>query len=375
MEGTTTSGATEAAHEVDVSVVVPVLNEEAHIKDSARRMLAQVFDGAIEFLFVDGRSEDGTRAILEGLAERDRRIRVLDNPQRQTPSALNIGMRNARGEFVVRMDAHTYYPSDYVARAIERLHRGDVACVCGPQIPYGTGKWSRRVALALGSRLGTAGSPKWPSESGGADDTGTSAGSAGSAGERDLGPDSGVFGGAWRRATLLAHGGWDEGWPLNQDCELLARISAAGGRTVMLPELGARYVPRDSLRALARQYWRYGQYREKTARVHPETMRPAHLLTPGLALVVLASAVAPRPLRGAARLALLLYAITVISVSARSRREAGWGDAMSLPFVFAAMHLSWGFGYLVGCVRFGPPVQAVMRSLSRRPESVSRPRT
>jgi hypothetical protein len=381
MEGTSRSRPTDAAREVEVSVVVPVLNEEAHIRESASAMLAQAFDGEIEFLFVDGRSEDRTRAILEELAERDGRIRILDNPRSQTPSALNIGVRNARGEFIVRMDAHAYYRSDYVSSAIERLRRGDVDCVCGPQIPYGTGKWSRRVALALGSRLGTAGSPKWPSE--------TDGGHAGSApGERELGPDSGVFGGAWRRSTLEAHGGWNEGWPLNQDCELLARISAGGGRTVLLPELGARYVPRDSLRGLARQYWRYGQYREKTARAHPETMRPAHLLTPGLALTVAASVLSPRPLRRTARAALLLYAVTIVAVSAArceassrrgesagSRSSAGWREVLPLPLVFAVMHLTWGFGYLLGCVRFGPPVAALMRALSAGLRSASRPQT
>ena len=358
---------TEAAHEVDVSVVVPVLNEEAHIRESASAMLGQRFDGTIEFLFVDGRSDDRTRDILEELAQRDPRISVLDNPRRQTPSALNIGLQNARGEFVVRMDAHAYYPSDYVAKAIARLRRGDVACVCGPQIPYGTGRWSQRVALALGSRLGTAGSPKWPSEE--------RRGGAGSvAGERELDTDSGVFGGAWRRSTLEAHRGWNEGWPLNQDCELHARISAAGGRTVMLSELGARYVPRDSLTGLARQYWRYGQYREKTARAHPDTLRPAHLLTPALALTVVASVLAPRSLRRVAGAGLLLYVATVGVVSARSRRSAGGHAASALPIVFAVMHLSWGFGYLIGCARFGPPVAALIRMLRPGVGFASRPR-
>jgi succinoglycan biosynthesis protein ExoA len=358
-----TSPATDKAHEVDVSVVVPMLNEESHIRDSASAMLQQRFEGTIEFLFVDGRSDDRTRDILEELARRDARIRVLDNPRRQTPSALNIGLRNARGEFVVRMDAHAYYPSDYVANAVTRLRRGDVACVCGPQVPFGTGEWSQGVALALGSRLGTAGSPKWPSE-------GDGGGPA--AGERELGADSGVFGGAWRRSTLEAQGGWDEGWPLNQDCELHARITAAGGRTVMLPELGARYAPRDSLTALARQYWRYGQYREKTALAHPETMRPAHLLTPGLAVTVVASVLAPRPLRRAARAGLLLYAATVGIVSARTQPSAGWRGALRLPLVFAVMHLAWGFGYLLGFARFGPPLAAFIRVLRILCRSTSR---
>src|ERR1700704_456922 len=91
---------------VDASVLVPVLNEEEHIREAVDAMRAQDFDGTIEFLFMDGGSTDRTRAVLEELATSDARIRVLDNPGRTTPHALNVGLSAARGEFVVRMDAH-----------------------------------------------------------------------------------------------------------------------------------------------------------------------------------------------------------------------------------------------------------------------------
>src|SRR5436305_657626 len=139
---------------VDASVLVPVLNEERHISDSVAAMQAQRFDGALEFLFMDGRSEDRTKAILEELAASDRRIRVFDNPGRSSTAGLNVGLRHARGDYIVRMDAHTFYPEDYIARGVERLRRGDVVWVAGPQVPHGVGRWSRRVALALRSLVG-----------------------------------------------------------------------------------------------------------------------------------------------------------------------------------------------------------------------------
>ena len=121
---------------VDVSVLVPVLNEERHIRESVAAMLGQRYDGEIEFLFMDGRSEDRTKAILEEMAAADHRIRVLDNPQQRTTFGLNIGLENARGDYVVRMDAHTEYPPEYVAKGIERLQRGDgVEWVTGPADP------------------------------------------------------------------------------------------------------------------------------------------------------------------------------------------------------------------------------------------------
>src|SRR6059058_4726026 len=143
--------AMEETEQIDASVLVPVLNEEAHIREAVDAMRAQEFEGTIEFLFMDGGSTDGTRAILEELAAEDPRIRVLDNPGRTTPHALNVGLAAARGDYVARMDAHTYYPDNYLARGVERLRRGDVAWVAGPAIPRGEGRWSRRVALALNS--------------------------------------------------------------------------------------------------------------------------------------------------------------------------------------------------------------------------------
>src|SRR3954451_17706216 len=104
----------EDTQQVDASVLVPVLNEEAHLRDAIDAMRAQEFDGTIEFLFMDGGSTDGTRAVLEQLAADDPRIRVLDNPERTTPHALNVGLAAARGEFVVRMDAHAFYPPRYI---------------------------------------------------------------------------------------------------------------------------------------------------------------------------------------------------------------------------------------------------------------------
>src|SRR5919204_6043304 len=151
------SVASEPGPPVDVSVLVPVLNEVDGIRDALATMRAQAFPGRVEFLLIDGRSDDGTREILEELAREDDRIRVLDNPQRGIPQALNIGLRRARGSFVARMDAHALYPAEYLTIGVRRLERGDVEYVTGMLIPHGVDVWSRRIALALGSPLGAGG--------------------------------------------------------------------------------------------------------------------------------------------------------------------------------------------------------------------------
>jgi succinoglycan biosynthesis protein ExoA len=336
------------AAQVDVSVLVPVRNEARHLRQAAEAMLRQEFPGELEFIFVDGASDDDTGAILEALAAADPRVRVLDNPDRRTPQGLNIALATARGQYVARMDAHTHYPPDYLARGVERLRRGDVAHVSGPQLAKGDGTWSRRVALALGSRLGSGGA------------------AFRRAGAEEIEVDSG-FTGVWERATLRRLGGWDEGWPQNQDAELAARIRTEGGRIVCLPEMAAEYVPRDSLRALARQYWRYGMYRAKTSARHPDSMRPSHLLPPAVA-ICLALALAPGPLGRLARPAAGLYLAGLAAGGVLAAREDGAspGDALSVPAVLALMHTSWGLGFLAGSARFGPPLDAVAR-IARRP--------
>src|SRR3954471_8678171 len=139
--------------EIDVSVLTPVLNEEEHIRTTVASMQQQELDGEIEFIFVDGASTDRTRAILEELAAEDPRIRVLDNPDRTTAFGLNVGLEASRGRFVARMDGHTSYPPSYLADGVERLARGDVVWVAGPQLPRGEGVWSQRVAMALETGL------------------------------------------------------------------------------------------------------------------------------------------------------------------------------------------------------------------------------
>jgi succinoglycan biosynthesis protein ExoA len=332
---------------VDVSVLTPVLDEEAYVADAARTMQAQRFDGNVEFLFIDGRSTDRTLEILEGLAAEDPRIRVVENPARITPVALNIGLEAARGEVIARMDAHTHYPPEYLARGVARLRQGGAAHVSGPQIARGRGKWSRRVALALATRLGT----------GEADFR--------HGGQAEIEVDSG-FTGMWLRSTLEEQGGWDEGWWNDQDTELAARIRAAGGRIVCLPEMAADYIPRESLRALARQYWRYGFYRAKTSGRHPDSMRRSHLLAPGLVAALFLSLILRGRAALPARAGVLAWLVAVLGVSASQAAPGRRADALALPLVFATMHISWGLGFLAGSVRWGPPLRALLRVLGLR---------
>ena len=325
-----------------VSVLVPVLDEARHIRSAAAAMAAQRFDGELEFLMVDGGSTDGTRAVLEELAAGDPRFRVLDNPARTIPAALNLALAHARGEFVARMDAHAVFPPDYVARGVERLRRGGADWVAGPAVPDGDGRWSRRVATALTLSLGQGGSRKWRRD--------------GSGEEFEL--DTGVFAGVWQRTALQSLGGWDDTFWVNEDAELAARTLARGGRIVCVPAMAARYAPRDSLRDLFAQYWRFGFFRVRTSALHPGALRPTHLAPLGLALMVAGLAI-PRSRRPAA-IGCLAYAARVGAAALRAP-----GERLGVAAVLSTMHLAWAAGFLTGCLRHGLPLRAVAGALRR----------
>jgi cellulose synthase/poly-beta-1,6-N-acetylglucosamine synthase-like glycosyltransferase len=323
------------------SVLVPVLDEADTLRACVAAMLAQELDEDYELLLLDGGSTDGTRALLDELAAGDERIRVFDNPHRTVPSALNIGLREARAPVVVRMDAHTLYPPRYLADGLRRLRRGDAVWVSGPQLPYGVDAGTRRIALALSTTLGTGGAAF--RHEGAAERSDAASG----------------FTGLFDRAFVERLGGWDEAWAANQDAELAARVRAAGGRIVVMSELGARYVPRGTLRRLARQYRRYGIYRAKTCVAHPESMELRQALPPALVLTGVAAALPLGPARTAARAVMAAYGAALLTTAASGARRAPLRDALALPAVFATMHAAWGSGFLTGCARFGVPARGL----------------
>jgi succinoglycan biosynthesis protein ExoA len=332
---------------VDVSVLIPVFNEEAYLERATAAMLDQTYEGSVEYLFIDGRSTDASRAMLDELAARDPRVIVLDNPARSTPNALNIGLRRARGTFVARMDAHTYYSPDYLAIGVERMLRGGAVSVSGPMIATPAGGWSPVVALALNMTFGTGGATFRHTR------------------DAEFEVDTGFLG-VWYRDTLVEHGGWNEEWPIDQDFELAVRLRQAGGKLLCVPAMAAAYIPRDTLRGLMKQYWRYGYYRTKTALRHPSSMRRSQAAPPAIATTAALAVVAPRYVRLAARAGLGAWLLATSRASLRARAQgAPVRDAAALPIVFAIMHFTYGFGFLAGCVRMGVPFEA-LRGLARK---------
>ena len=321
------------------TVAVPVRDESATIEACLGSLLAQDYPpDRFEILVLDGGSRDGTREIVERVAASSPvAIRLLENPAGHVPGALNVALREARGEYLVRVDGHSEPQPRYLSRCIAGNVEHDAALAGGWVRATGRGAVGRAVAAAFASpfSMGNPGSWRPP------------------AGPREV---ASVPCGSYRLSALQRLGGFDEGQLANQDYEANYRLRAAGERVVLLPDVHFDYVPRDSLGKLARQFWRYGFYKARTMAKHPASIRPRHLVPAaglvGLAALLVAAAVW-EPARWILLVAALGYLVGLLAASVPAGRGLGHG-ALALPAVFATMHLAWGAGNVAGLVRFWP---------------------
>lgn len=319
-----------------VSIVIPMRNEGPTIKRCLGSVLRQDYpEGFMEVLVADGRSTDDSRSKVEQIAQHDARVRIIDNPAQIVPAALNRAIRAATGEIVVRVDGHTEVASDYVRRAVECLERTGAQVVGGPMRCAGGGLVGDAIAMATSSRFGIGNSYFHY-------------------GDREREVDS-VYMGVFRRSVFEAVGWFDEELVCNQDDEFNYRVRRAGGRVVMCPRIRSLYRNRTSLRALARQYWRYGYYKARVLQKHPQTMSWRHAVPPLFVLAVVGSfCLWPAGGWGKVPFALLTasYGAAAAAAAAGNLRRQGAAVACILPLVFATIHIAWGTGMLTGLWKF-----------------------
>jgi glycosyltransferase involved in cell wall biosynthesis len=316
------------------TVVVPARNEEAAIRACLEGLLAQDLPhDRFEVIVLDGGSVDATRKIVaEVAAKASVQIRLEDNPRRSVPAALNRALDLARGDYLVRVDAHSVPEPNYVRRNVESNVELGAELVGGWVRAVGGKPVQRAVAAAFASpfAMGNAGSWRRPPA------------------PREV---ASVPCGSYRIDALRAIGGFDEAQLANQDYEANYRLRRAGGRVFILPDVSFAYIPRDTFRGLARQFVRYGWFKARTMAKHPASIRARHLV-PAAGLVGLAGLVTLAPLRPWPLLAAVVaYAAGLAVASVRAGRGLGRA-ALLLPAVFATMHAAWALGNLAGLVRW-----------------------
>ncbi len=304
-----------------VSVIVPARNEADYIGACVRSIVTQRVRGELEVIVADGRSSDETARLA-----REAGAIVVDNPLSITPAGLNAALAKARGEVVVRFDAHAVMPPGYVEASVKALDEEPGAVGAGGwRQVEASGPWGRALAAALGSRFGIGNPRLWRRPR---------------PGEGRVDVDTFNLG-SWRAEDLRAQGGWSERFVRNQDFELNHRLRRAGGRIVFDPAIWSIYHPRESLRAIARQYWDFGRFKTLMIRTDPRSLRPRQLGPVGL-LTAAAAAAMPSRLANPARAALAAYCGVLAIVAARA--GGGWRTFPAL----ATIHAAWGAGLLTG---------------------------
>jgi len=315
-----------------VTVVIPCRNEARHIDACLRSLLAfEPPPGGFEVIVADGRSDDGTREIVERIAVEDGRVRLVDNPQRTTPFGLNMGIGAARGSIIARIDAHTEYAPDYLRQCVAVMSETGADDVGGPWVAKGHTYVQRAIAAAFNSAFAVGGAR---------------------AHRRQYeGPVDNVYLGCWRREVLERVGLFDEEFTRNQDDELCFRLLRSGGTIWQSPRIRSWYTPRASLGGLFRQYFQYGYWKVRVIQKHGAPASFRHLV-PGafVAILLLLTPMAFFVPAAAMALACLLavYAIPLAAASVVTAARAGWKLLPLFPPVFACYHFGYGLGFLFG---------------------------
>lgn len=322
-----------------VSVIIPCRNEELFIDRCLTSLRSGDFPrDRMEVLVVDGMSDDRTREIVERRAAGDPGIALVENPGRIAPTALNIGIRRAKGEIIVRIDAHAVYGRDYVSKLVDWLTRSGADNVGGVWLTRPANATPRARAIAIGLahpfgvgnahfRIGTS-EPRWV--------------------------DTVPFG-CYRREVFDRIGLFDEDLVRDQDDEFNARLIRSGGRILLVPEIVSEYFARESIVKLWRTYFQYGYFKPLAARKLGAIMTirqliPALFVTAVIVGGALASLFAP--LRAPFAAGLGTYVAADLACAASAGRGQGTRCALWLAVVFPVLHLAYGLGFLKGIADF-----------------------
>jgi glycosyltransferase involved in cell wall biosynthesis len=319
-----------------VSIVVPCRNEEKHIGRCLESILANDYPKErMEILVLDGMSEDRTREIVAGYSARYSMIRLVDNPLKHIPVAMNIGIRNARGERILKMDAHSTYQPEYISKCVhyQDLYGTENAGGVWKMIPGADTATARAIVLGLGSRFGSGNAnvkvgvekPTWS--------------------------DTVAFG-CFKRELFERIGMYDEKLLSSSDLDLNQRIRAAGGGILVVPDVVVNYLADADLRALRRHVFADGVWISYVMKFGKRAFSWRHWVPAAFVLSVVAAFAL-----GAVNRAFLwmgagvatVYAAVSLAVSVQiAVREREPRYAFLLPVVFAVRHFVHGIGTLFG---------------------------
>jgi len=313
------------------SIVMPVYNEEKHIKECILSLLKQDYPQEyMEWIFVDGCSTDRTKEIIEGFQKQySDLIKIYNNPKKTAPYAMNIGIKAAVGKYIIRLDAHSEYTNNYISKCVDYLKTTDADNVGGKAETKGKGFVGKGIALMLSSKFGVGNSQFRTDGKSGYVDT--------------------VPFGAFRREVFEKYGMYDERLTRNQDNELNYRIRKNGGKIYLADDIKFTYYCRDSIKGIIDMAVQNGKWNIITMKLFPGAMGVRHFV-PFVFLLSLITL----PILGALSsffihlylLEISLYLFLDLMFSVKIATELKYIPLLLI--LFPTFHISYGFGSLVG---------------------------
>lgn len=310
-----------------ISIVCPVFNEHAYI-GSLLEMYSNILPKAKELIIVDGGSTDGTREIILNYKLKDDSVKLLENPKKYVPYALNLALKHCIGDIIVRWDAHTTYSPDYLTAILATFERTHADIVGGPMRAIGKTTIQKAVAAATSSRFGV--------------------GNSSFHFENYEGPADSVYLGAWRKSVFDKIASFDEQMWRNQDDEFHYRAKAAGLRIYQSPTIQSHYYPRSSLVTLFSQYFGYGLFKPLVLKKVRSQIRLRHLIP---ALFVAYLLVLPVGVWVAGPWALTPLTAYVLLAIGFALRGKSWPVRGAMLLVYPALHIAYGLGFWSGLFR------------------------
>ena len=315
-----------------VTVVIPCLNEKHHVDRCVQDVMAQDYPPhLLEVIIADGGSTDGTRERLDSLSGDNPRMRWIDNPGKLQSAGLNAAIRVARGDIIIRLDAHCECARDYVRQSVMVLRETGAWNAGGSQRGKPQNPFQHAFCAALRSRLAMGGAAYRHPGAEGFVDT--------------------VFCGAFRREVFELAGAFDPAAITNEDAELNQRILECGGHIYLSPRIITHYYPRRDILEVARQYFRYGQRRARTLLKRGRFPRITPAI-PFLATCVGALLVATKPFAPVTWLVFGIYAVICLVEAVRVALPIGLRAIPMVWAVFPTIHVSHGIGFAAGLIRY-----------------------
>lgn len=316
-----------------LSVICPIYNEEKYIGKCIESIMKQDYPkDDLEVLFVDGMSTDKTREIVQRYAASCPYIRLIDNPQRIVPPAMNIGIRASRGEIIIRLDAHAFFPDNYFSELVaylHKLHADNVGGVCRT-LPINDSIICKSIASVLSSSFGMGNSHFRIGAS------------------EVMQVDTVPFG-CFRRDLFERIGYFDEELIRNQDDEFNGRIIKNGGKIYLIPSLVIDYYARDTIKKVWKMFYQYGLFKPLVNKKlgSPATIRQFFPLCFVLGLLI-------GPFMGLLSIhflylylsVVLLYVLIALYFSFKESKDIK--RVFIQAYIYFVVHFSYGWGYLNG---------------------------